>query len=82
MSRDEVLQTLTDLRDAGTQMLAIGQYLQPTKGHAEVVQYREPAWFEDLAAQARELGFGHVASGPLVRSSYRASELFVEQTVR
>jgi lipoyl synthase len=74
----EVEQTLTELRDVGCQMIAVGQYLQPTARHAAVVEYRPPAWFEELEIRARAMGFEHVASGPLVRSSYRASELFVE----
>lgn len=74
----EVEQTLTELRDVGCQMIAVGQYLQPTARHAAVVEYRPPVWFEELEVRARAMGFEHVASGPLVRSSYRASELFVE----
>lgn len=73
---DELLAAMADLRDAGCQMLALGQYLQPTARHVPVVEYRDPAWFEAMGQRARELGFGHVASGPLVRSSYKASELF------
>jgi lipoic acid synthetase len=78
---DELLATLADLREAGCEMLALGQYLQPTKRHAEVVAYREPGWFDEMAERAHELGFEHVASGPLVRSSYKASELFVRGTL-
>ncbi len=79
---DEVEQTLRDLREAGCQMLAIGQYLQPSRNHHPVAEYREPAWFDDVGRRAREMGFDHVASGPLVRSSYRASELYVEGWLR
>ena len=75
---DEVMQTLAELRENGCQMVAIGQYLQPTAGHPAVVEYRTPGWFEALDSTARSMGFDHVASGPLVRSSYRASELFVK----
>ncbi len=78
---DEVDRTLADLLSAGCQMLAVGQYLQPSRRHHPVAEYREPAWFDALAARAHELGFAHVAAGPLVRSSYRASELFVEGRV-
>ena len=77
-SRSEVEQALRDLRDAGCQMVAIGQYLQPTAKHWPVAEYREPSWFEEMGDTAHRLGFEHVASGPLVRSSYRASELFVK----
>lgn len=75
---EEVAGTLAELRDVGCQMLAVGQYLQPTARHAPVVEYRPPQWFDDLAEAAREQGFAHVAAGPLVRSSYRASELYVK----
>jgi len=78
----EIEETLRDLRGAGCQMVAIGQYLQPTARHQPVIEYRTPAWFDELGLLARELGFRHVASGPLVRSSYKASELFVEGFVR
>lgn len=69
---DEVKQAIRDLRDHGTDILTIGQYLRPSPGHHEVVRYAEPAVFEELGAFARELGFVHVESGPLVRSSYHA----------
>lgn len=69
---DEVKQAIRDLHDHGTDILTIGQYLRPSPAHHEVVRYAEPAVFEELAAFARELGFVHVESGPLVRSSYHA----------
>jgi len=78
----EVLQALADLRAAGCQMLAVGQYLQPTARHLPVAEYRDPSWFIKIEERAREMGFDHVAAGPLVRSSYRASELYVEGIVR
>ncbi len=77
----EVDETLAELRDAGCQMLAVGQYLQPSRRHWPVARYLEPAWFDDLAERARGMGFSHVAAGPLVRSSYRASELFARRTL-
>ncbi len=75
---EEVEQTLAELREVGCQMIAVGQYLQPTARHLQVVEYRPPAWFDGLGRRAQEMGFEHVACGPLVRSSYRASELFVK----
>ena len=75
---EEVEEALADLVEAGCQMVAIGQYLRPSRRHHPVVEYREPAWFDELGRRARRMGFGHVAAGPLVRSSYRASELYVE----
>jgi lipoic acid synthetase len=72
---DEVLAVLRDLREAGCQALTIGQYLAPSPAHHPVVEFVTPEQFEGLAAQARELGFAAVASGPFVRSSYGAAEL-------
>ena len=71
----EVVETMTDLREVGCDLLAIGQYLQPTRRHAHVERYIEPGEFDRYAERARELGFAGVASGPMVRSSYRADEL-------
>ncbi|MEM0437875.1 MAG: lipoyl synthase [Candidatus Micrarchaeia archaeon] len=71
-SEDEVCETLADLRDAGVKAVAIGQYLQPTPRHYPVAEYVPPEQFEKYANIAREMGFEFVASGPLVRSSYRA----------
>jgi len=72
----EVEQTLRDLRDAGVTILTIGQYLPPSNTHHPLARYVEPAQFDAWAAYAREIGFELVASGPLVRSSYHAGELF------
>jgi len=72
--RDELLATFTDLRDAGCGILTLGQYLRPSAGHAPMVRYYHPDEFRDLKAVALELGFVHVESGPLVRSSYHAHE--------
>jgi lipoic acid synthetase len=57
-------------------MLTIGQYLQPTQGHLPVHKFYPPEEFDELAAVARRMGFRKVASGPFVRSSYKAEELF------
>ena len=65
------------LRDAEVDVLTIGQYLRPTPKHADVVRYVEPAEFERYREAGLELGFKYVASGPLVRSSYRAAEAFL-----
>ncbi len=72
---DEVLAVLHDLRQVGVRALTIGQYLPPTRGHAPLIEYVAPEVFEEYARQAREMGFQHVMSGPLVRSSYHAEEL-------
>ncbi|MFW5918300.1 MAG: lipoyl synthase [Haloferacaceae archaeon] len=79
----EVYQTLSDLREAGVDVLTLGQYLQPSRSHLEVAEYVHPATFETWRRVAEEeLGFLYCASGPLVRSSYRAGELFVEAVRR
>ena len=75
-TRAEVSRTLSDVRATGCSLLAVGQYLRPTREQREVERYVEPAEFEEIAAEARELGFTEVAAGPLVRSSYRADALF------
>jgi len=72
---DEVRQALRDLRAVGCDVLTLGQYLQPTLRHLPVISYVPPSTFDGLGAEARALGFAHVASGPLVRSSYHADEL-------
>ena len=72
--RREVETTLADLRDVGCNIVTIGQYLRPSIAHLPVARYYTPEEFADLREVARELGFGHVESGPLVRSSYHAHE--------
>jgi lipoic acid synthetase len=69
---DEVVEAMRDLRGAGVQILTIGQYLQPTHKHLALQRYATPDEFARYAEIGRELGFDHVESGPLVRSSYRA----------
>jgi len=71
-TREQVEGTLRDLRAHDVDMVTIGQYLQPTPHHHPVMRYWEPAEFESLARFGYDLGFSHVASGPLVRSSYHA----------
>jgi lipoyl synthase len=71
---DEVLQVLRDLRGVGVEILTIGQYLRPTESHLPMARYYTPAEFAELRRIALDLGFGHVESGPLVRSSYHAHE--------
>ena len=71
---DELVSTFKDLRDAGCRILTIGQYLRPTESHAPMVRYYHPDEFADLKRIALDLGFVHVESGPLVRSSYHAHE--------
>ena len=72
--RDELLAVFEDLRDVGCQILTIGQYLRPTQAHAPMTRYYTPEEFRDLKQVALDMGFVHVESGPLVRSSYHAHE--------
>jgi lipoic acid synthetase len=71
---DEVVQTLRDLRAHGVDMLTVGQYLQPSRGHLPVERFVTPAEFDELARQANALGFVNAACGPMVRSSYHAEQ--------
>ena len=75
--REEVLDAMRLLREADVDVLTIGQYLRPTKRHAPVERYVEPAEFSDYEQAGLDMGFRFVASGPLVRSSYRAAEAFL-----
>ena len=81
-THDEVTDALERLRDAGVDFLTLGQYLRPSDTHAPVLEYVEPARFAEYEALGRELGFLYTASGPLVRSSYRAGEFFAGRLVR
>jgi lipoic acid synthetase len=74
--REEVLAAMRDLRQAGVDILTIGQYLQPRGCELPVIRYVPPSEFDELRQEALALGFARVASGPLVRSSYRAFETF------
>ena len=79
---EEVFETLADLRAAGVDIVTLGQYLRPTPKHHEVVRFVPPADFDRYAAEAIRLGFLYAASGPLVRSSYKAAEVFVRSVLR
>ncbi len=79
---DEVLETMSDLRAAGVDIVTLGQYLRPTPRHAPVQRYVEPERFAAYEKAGYELGFSFVASGPLVRSSYHAAEGFVQARLR
>ena len=71
---DELVATFRDLREAGCAILTVGQYLRPTPAHAPMTRYYHPDEFRELKQIALGLGFTHVDSGPLVRSSYHAQE--------
>jgi lipoic acid synthetase len=72
--RDELLEVMRDLREIECDILTLGQYLRPSKEHLPVERYVTPQEFSDLKRTGMELGFRHVESGPLVRSSYHAWE--------
>jgi lipoic acid synthetase len=75
---EEVLQALKDLRSVGCDVVTFGQYLQPTERHLRVIQFLTPEKFQEWQSIAEGMGFLYVASGPLVRSSYRAGEFFMK----
>ena len=75
-SREGVRQTLADLQSVDCRMITLGQYLQPTPEHLPVKRYIPPEEFDQWREEALAMGFKEVASGPLVRSSYQARELF------
>ncbi|KAA8499895.1 Lipoyl synthase, mitochondrial [Porphyridium purpureum] len=81
-SGGEIEQTMRDCRDAGVQVITFGQYLRPSKRHLKVEQWVTPAEFDHWKATADDMGFLYVASGPLVRSSYKAGEFFLEALLR
>ncbi|MDA0138945.1 lipoyl synthase [Solirubrobacter deserti] len=75
-THEELVDAFGQMREAGVQILTVGQYLRPTERHLPVVRYWEPEEFKALETAAYDLGFEHVAAGPLVRSSYHADEHF------
>jgi lipoic acid synthetase len=78
----DVVKTMKDLRRVDVDILTLGQYLRPSKGHIPVTEYVSPERFEHYKRLADNLVFLYVASGPLVRSSYRAGEFFLEALIR
>lgn len=79
---DEVIETLHDLRGAGVSLVTVGQYLRPSPKHAAVDRFVEPATFARYHEEAMKMGYAYAASGPLVRSSYKAAEVFVRSILR
>ncbi len=76
---EEVEAAMGELVSAGVRILVLGQYLRPTREHAPVLEYVPPETFERWAEMGRRMGFDFVAAGPLVRTSYRAAEAYVQQ---
>ncbi|ERN52242.1 lipoyl synthase [Alkalihalophilus marmarensis] len=81
-TREEIIETMEDLRANNVDIMTIGQYLQPTKKHLKVQKYYTPEEFAEFKEIALEKGFSHCESGPLVRSSYHADEQVNEAQVR
>lgn len=81
-TKKEVLEAMKDMIDAGVDVLTLGQYLRPTDHHLAVVEYITPEDFEYYRVRGEEMGFKYVASGPLVRSSYKAGEYFIENMIK
>ncbi|MFT5685066.1 MAG: lipoic acid synthetase [Myxococcota bacterium] len=81
-TEDEVIATMGDLRAVGCNFLTLGQYLRPTDKHLAVAEYIHPDTFARYQSIGEQLGFAYVASGPLVRSSYKAGEFFISQYLR
>lgn len=80
-THDEVVKSMEDLRNAGVDLLAIGQYLRPSPRHIEVKEYVKPETFKEFKAIALGMGFRYVAAGPFVRSSYKAGEYFMKRMI-
>jgi len=78
---EEVEKTMQDLRQVGVDCLTLGQYMQPTKRHLKVVEYVTPEKFAQFEKMGLEMGFLYTASGPLVRSSYKAGEFFIKNII-
>ena len=80
---DEIEQTLRDLRTAGVEVVTFGQYLRPSDHHLSVVEYVHPDVFDDLKDEAEnDFGFEYCASGPMVRSSYKAGEFYLANLLK
>ncbi|MBI2672998.1 lipoyl synthase [Candidatus Woesearchaeota archaeon] len=78
---EEVVQTMKDLRGIDVDFLTLGQYLRPSMRHLEIKEYVKPEKFNYFKIKGEELGFKYVASGPFVRSSYKAGEFFIKNTI-
>jgi len=81
-TREEVLETMRDLRAADVDIVTLGQYLRPSSWHLTVQEYLRPEVFDGFREAGEGMGFAYVAAGPLVRSSYRAGEFFMEKVIR
>ncbi|KAL3925695.1 MAG: hypothetical protein SGILL_000227 [Bacillariaceae sp.] len=81
-TEEEILQTMRDLRAIDVDVVTFGQYLRPTEHHLAVVEYIKPEVFDYYRQVGEEMGFKYVASGPMVRSSYKAGEFYLEHMIK
>jgi lipoic acid synthetase len=81
-TEEEVVAAMADLRAVGTDFLTLGQYLKPSNKHLAVEEFVPPAQFDRYRELGEGLGFRYIASGPLVRSSYKAGEFFIRQQIQ
>lgn len=81
-SDEQVYETLKDLKAVGVDCVTLGQYMQPTKRHLKVVEYVTPEKFMYWEKKGKEMEFLYIASGPLVRSSYKAGEFFIASILK
>jgi len=79
---EEVIQAMKDMRSVGVDVLTLGQYLRPTEKHLSVEEYVSPEMFDWYKEKGMEMGFKYMASGPLVRSSYKAGEYYMEHMIK
>ncbi len=79
--KTEVIEAMRDMREHGIDFLSVGQYLRPSENHLPVIRYAEPKEFEEIKLIGEDMGFLMVASGPLVRSSYKAGEFFIKEYI-
>jgi lipoic acid synthetase len=79
---EEVIQTMKDLRAIDVDVVTFGQYLRPTENHLSVVEYVRPEKFKEFQTIGEDMGFKYVASGPMVRSSYKAGEFYLEHMIK
>lgn len=81
-TEEEVIQTMKDLRAIDVDVVTFGQYLRPTEHHLAVVEYIRPEMFDHYRQVGEDMGFKYVASGPMVRSSYKAGEFYLEHMIK
>ncbi|KAF9590483.1 hypothetical protein IFM89_035360 [Coptis chinensis] len=78
---DQVVRTMEKVRDAGVDVMTFGQYMRPSKRHMPVSEYITPEAFEQYRILGTEMGFRYIASGPMVRSSYKAGEFYIKSMI-